>query len=155
MSFRSHFQHGLLPLLTPPLSDPNSNTILVANAAAIIAATTSTAGTAIATAITIVWGFISNYLLLWESNFPTTLLLLLRSLPCWATIVAACHRYHCDEINVSQQYYIYLFHFSLAMIIVSLTANAIVTMMATALAMIYHRLFYASYADSGDYIFFF
>jgi hypothetical protein len=39
VSFCSHFQHGLLPLLTPPLSDPNINTILVANAAAIIAAT--------------------------------------------------------------------------------------------------------------------
>jgi hypothetical protein len=39
MSFHSHFQHGLLLLLTPPLSDPNINSILVANAAAIIAAT--------------------------------------------------------------------------------------------------------------------
>ncbi len=33
------FQHGLLPLPTPPLSAPNINVILVANTAAIIAAT--------------------------------------------------------------------------------------------------------------------
>jgi hypothetical protein len=39
VSFCSHFQHGLLPLPTPPLSDPNINIILIANAAAIIAAT--------------------------------------------------------------------------------------------------------------------
>ncbi len=47
-------------------------------------------------------------------------------------------------------------HFALAMTIVSLTANAIVTMMATAPAMIYHCLFYDSYDydDSGNYIFF-
>ncbi len=32
MSFCSHFQHGLLPLPTPPLSDLNINVILVANA---------------------------------------------------------------------------------------------------------------------------
>jgi hypothetical protein len=39
MSFHSHFQHGLLLLLTPLLSDPNINAILFANATAIIAAT--------------------------------------------------------------------------------------------------------------------
>jgi hypothetical protein len=39
VSFCSQFQHGLLPLLTPLLSDPNINTILFANAAAIFAAT--------------------------------------------------------------------------------------------------------------------
>jgi hypothetical protein len=38
MSFCSHFEHDLLPLLTPPLSDPNINAILVAIAAVIIAA---------------------------------------------------------------------------------------------------------------------
>jgi hypothetical protein len=89
-----------------------------------------------------------------ESHLPTTLLSLLRSLPCHAAIVPACCRYHCGEKNVSQQYYIFFLHFALAMMTVSLTANAIVTMMATALAMIYHHLFYDSYADSGDCIFF-
>jgi hypothetical protein len=35
----SHFEHGLLPLLTPLSSDPNINAILFANVTAIIAAT--------------------------------------------------------------------------------------------------------------------
>jgi hypothetical protein len=39
VSFLSHFQYGLLPLVTPLSSDPNINAILFANAAAIIAAT--------------------------------------------------------------------------------------------------------------------
>ncbi len=57
--------------------------------------------------------------------------------------------------KVSQQYYIFFPYFVLAITIVSLTVNAIVTMMATAPAMIFHCLFYGSYDDSGDYIFFF
>jgi hypothetical protein len=101
-----------------------------------------------------VWGFISNYLLLQESHLPTTLLSLLWSLPCQAAIVAACYHYHCGEKNVSQQYSIFFLHFALAMVTVSLTVNAIVTMISTAPAMIYHHLFYDSYADSGNYIFF-
>jgi hypothetical protein len=83
-----------------------------------------------------VWEFISNYLLLQELHLPTTLLLLLRSLPHRATIVAACPCYHFGEKNVSQQYYIFLLHLALAMRIVSLMANAIATMMATAPEMI-------------------
>jgi hypothetical protein len=102
-----------------------------------------------------VWGLISNYLLLQELHLPTTPLLLLRSLPHRATVIAACHRYHHGEKNVSQQYYIFFLHFASAMTIVSLTANAIVTMMATAPTMIYHYLFYDSYDNSGGYIYFF
>jgi hypothetical protein len=102
-----------------------------------------------------VWGFISNYLLLRELHLPTTLLLLLPSLPCGAAVVAACRHYRCGEKNVSQQYYIFFLYFALAIRIVSLTANAIVTLMETALAMIYHCLFYDSYDHSGDYTFFF
>ncbi len=101
------------------------------------------------------WGFISNYLLLQESHLLTTLLSLLWSLPHGAAIVAACHRYHSGEKNLSQQYYICFLYFALAIMIVSLTANVVVTMMATALAMIYNCLFYDSYDDSGNYIFFF
>ena len=56
--------------------------------------------------------------------------------------------------KVSQQYYIFFLYFALAITVVSLMANAIVTMMAMAPAMIYHHLFYDSYADSGNYIFF-
>jgi hypothetical protein len=96
----------------------------------------STAGAAIAIAIAVVWGFISNYLLLRVSHLPTTLLSLLWSLPCPATVIAACCCYHCGEKNVSQQYYIFLFHFALAMTIVSLTANAAAMTMATTPAMI-------------------
>jgi hypothetical protein len=91
-----------------------------------------------------VWGFISNYLLLQVLHLPTTLLSLLRSLPSQASIVSACRHYHCGEKNVSQQYYIFLFHFASAMMKVSLTANVMATMMATAQAMIYHCLFYDS-----------
>jgi hypothetical protein len=112
-------------------------------------------GRAIAIAIAVVRGFISNYLLLQEFHSPTTLLSLLRSLPCRAAVVAACRHYHCGEKNASQQYYIFFLHFASTMMIVSLTANAMVMMMATALAMIYHHLFYDSYDNSGDYIFFF
>ncbi len=112
-------------------------------------------GAAIAIAIAVVWGFISNYLLLQELHLLTTLLSLLWSLPCGAAIVVACWRYHCGEKNLSQQYYICFLHFALAMTIVSLTANAIVTIMAMTLAMIYHCLFYDSYDNSGNYIFFF
>jgi hypothetical protein len=101
-------------------------------------------GAAIAIAIAIVWGFISNYSLLRVLHLPTTLLLLLRSLPCQATVVAAYRRYHCGEKNVSQQYYIFLFHFASAMTIVSLTTNAMATRMAMAPAIIYHCLFYDS-----------
>jgi hypothetical protein len=97
---------------------------------------------AIAIAIAVVWGFISNYLLLQVLHLPTTLLLLLQPLPCWAAIVAAYRCYNCGEKNVSQQYYIFFLLFVLAMTIVSLTTNARVTMMATAQAMIYHHLFY-------------
>ncbi len=67
--------------------------------------------------------------------------------------VAACRRYHGSEKNVSQQYYIFFLHFALAMTMMSLTANEIVTMMAMAPAMIYHCLFYDSYDNSGNYIF--
>jgi hypothetical protein len=74
----------------------------------------------------------------------STLLLLLRLLPCQAAIIAACCHYHCGEKNVSQQYYIFLFCFALAMMIVSLTANATATTMAMAQVKIYHRLFYDS-----------
>jgi hypothetical protein len=88
-----------------------------------------------------------------ELHLQTTLLSLLRSLPHWAAVVAACRRYHCGEKNVSQQYYIIFLHFALAMTIVSLMANAIVTMMATAPAMIYHHLFYDSYDNSGNNIY--
>jgi hypothetical protein len=91
-----------------------------------------------------VWGFISNYLLLRVSHLPTTLLSLLWLLPCRAAVVAACRRYHYGEKNVSQQYYIFLLHFTSTMTIVSLTVNAMATTMATALAMIYHCLFYDS-----------
>jgi hypothetical protein len=63
-------------------------------------------------------------------------------LPHRAAVVAACCRYHCDEKNVSQQYYIFLFYFALAMTIVSLTAKATAMTTATATAMIYHGLFY-------------
>jgi hypothetical protein len=101
-------------------------------------------GAAIAIAITVVWGFISNYLLLQVLHLPTTLLSLLWSLPCQAAIVAAFCHYHCGEKNINQQYFIFLFHFALAMMIVSLTANAMATMMATAPAMIYYCLFYDS-----------
>jgi hypothetical protein len=87
-----------------------------------------------------VWRFISKYLLLRVLHLQTTLLSLLRSLPCLAAIVAACRRYHCGEKIVSQQYYIFLFHFASAMTIVTLTAKAMATMMATATAMIYHCL---------------
>jgi hypothetical protein len=76
-------------------------------------------------------------------------------LPRGAAVVAACRCYHCGEKKVSQQYYICFLYFALAIMIVSLTANVIVTMMATAFAMIYHCLFYDSYEDGGDYIFFF
>ncbi len=101
-------------------------------------------GAAIAIAISVVWGFISNYLLLRVSHLPTTLLSLLRTLPCQAAIVAACRHYDCGEKNVNQQYYIFLFHFASAMMIVSMTANATATTMATAQAMIYHLLFHDS-----------
>jgi hypothetical protein len=76
-------------------------------------------------------------------------------LPCRVAIVAACRRYHCGEKNVSQQYYTFLFHFSLAMRIVSLTANAMATMMAMAQVMIYHPLFYDSNEMIVVIIFFF
>jgi hypothetical protein len=66
-------------------------------------------------------------------------------LPHGAAIVAACCHYHCGEKNVRQQYYIFFLYFALAITIVSLMANAIVTMMATALAMIYYPLFYDSF----------
>ncbi len=99
----------------------------------------STAGAVIAIAIAIVWGFISNYLLLRVLHLPTTLLSLLRLLPRRAAVVTACRRYHCGVKNVSQQYYIFLFHFASAMMIVSLTANATATTMA-----IDHCLFYDS-----------
>jgi hypothetical protein len=59
-------------------------------------------GAAIAIAIAIVWGFISNYLLLRVLHLPTTLLLLLRLLPRWAAVIAAYRHYHCGEKNVSQ-----------------------------------------------------
>jgi hypothetical protein len=49
----------------------------------------------------------------------------------------------------------FLLHFALAMTIVNLTANVIATMMATALAMISHRLFYDSYKTIVAIIFFF
>ncbi len=101
------------------------------------------------------WGFISNYLLLQEPHLPTTLLSLLRSLPHGAAFVAACRCYNCGEKNVSQQYYIFFLYFALVITIVSLMANAIITMMATAPAMIDYCLFYDSYDNSGDYIFFF
>jgi hypothetical protein len=91
-----------------------------------------------------VWGFISNYLLLQVSHLPTTLLFLLRLLLHWAAVVAACRHYHCGEKNVSQQYCIFLLHFALAMMIVSLTANVMATTMATAPEMMYHCLFYDS-----------
>jgi hypothetical protein len=91
-----------------------------------------------------VWGFISNYLVLQVLHLQTTLLLLLRLLPRHAAVVAACRRYHCGEKNVSQHYYIFLFHFALAMMIVSLTENARATTMAMAQAIIYHRQFYDS-----------
>ncbi len=52
---------------------------------------------------------------------------------------------HVVKKKVSQQYYIFLLHFASAMTKVSLTANVIATMMATAPAMIYHHLFYDSY----------
>ncbi len=39
------------------------------------------------------------------------------------------------------------------MMMVNLTATAIVTMMATALAIIYYHLFYDSHDDSGEYIY--
>jgi hypothetical protein len=107
-------------------------------------AAASIVGAVIAIAITVVWGFISKYLLLQVSHFPTTLLLLLRLLPRWATIIAACCCYHCGGKNVCQQYYIFLFYFASVMTIVSLTAKAMATTMATATAMIYHRLFYHS-----------
>ncbi len=84
---------------------------------------------------------------------PITLLPLLCPLPRGAAIVAACRRYHCGEKNVRQQYYICFLYFALAITIVSLMANAIVSMMATAPAMIYYCLFYDSYDNSGDYIF--
>ncbi len=87
------------------------------------------------------WRFISKYFLLRLLHLPTTLLSLLQSLPCQAAIVADCRHYHCGEENVSQQYYIFLFHFALAMKIVSLMAKATATRMATATAMIYHCLF--------------
>jgi hypothetical protein len=87
----------------------------------------------------------SKYLLLRVSHLPTTLLSLLRLLPCWAAIIAACRCYHCGEKNISQQYYIFLFYFaSAAMTIVSLTAKVMATTRATATAMIYHCLFYDS-----------
>jgi hypothetical protein len=70
-------------------------------------------------------------------HLPTTLLLLLRPLPCVAAVVAACRHYDCGEKNIGQQYYIFFLYFALAIMIVSLTANAIRTMMATAPAMIY------------------
>jgi hypothetical protein len=107
-------------------------------------ATASTAGAAIVIAIAIVWGFISNYLLLRVPYLPTTLLSLLWLLPWRAAVVAAyCHN-HRGEKNVSQQCYIFLLHFASAMTIVSLTTNATATTMATAPAMIYHCLFYDS-----------
>jgi hypothetical protein len=89
-----------------------------------------------------VWGFIPNYLLLEELHLPITLLSLVRLLPCWATVVAACRRNRCGGKKLSQQYYIFLLHFASVMTIVSLTANAIATMMAMAPVMIYHCLFY-------------
>jgi hypothetical protein len=92
-----------------------------------------------------VWGVISNYLLLQELHLPTTLLLLFGLLPCWAAVIAACCRYHCGEKKVSQQHYIFLRHFALAMTIVILVANVIAAMMAMAPAMICHCLFYDSY----------
>ncbi len=73
-----------------------------------------------------------------------TLLSLLRSLPHWAVIVAACRQYHCGEKNVSQQYCIYLFYFALPMMIESLTAKAMATTRVMATVMIYHHLFYDS-----------
>ncbi len=107
-------------------------------------AAAATAGAAIAIAITVVWGFISNYLLLQVLHLQTTLLSLLWTMPLWAAVVATCCHYHCGEKNVSQQYYIFLFHFALAVTIVSLMANAMATTMATAQAIIYHCLFYDS-----------
>jgi hypothetical protein len=64
VSFCSHFQHGLLPLLTPLLSDPNIIAILFANAASIVAATAELPlllWALFAIAIAIMWGFISKY----------------------------------------------------------------------------------------------
>ncbi len=101
------------------------------------------------------WGLISNYLLLQELHLPTTLLSLLGLLPHRAAVVAACRCYHCGEKNPSQQYYIFLLHFASAMTIVNLTANVIATMMATALAIISHCMFYDSYKTILAIIFFF
>jgi hypothetical protein len=90
------------------------------------------------------WGFISKYLLLQVSHLPTTLLSLLRLLPCQATIAGACRRYRCGEKNVRQQYYIFLFYFALTMTVVTLMAKAMAMTMATATAMINHCMFYDS-----------
>ncbi len=92
------------------------------------------------------WRFISKYLLLQVSHLPTPtpLLSLLGLLPRWAAVVPACRHYHCGEKNLSQQYYTFLFHFALAMTIVSLTAKAMATTMAMLAAMIYHHLFHDS-----------
>jgi hypothetical protein len=91
-----------------------------------------------------VWGFISKYLVLQVSHLPTTLLSLLRLLPCWATIVAACRRYHCGEKKLKSTVLHILFHFALAMTIVSLMAKATATTMATATERIHHCLIYDS-----------
>jgi hypothetical protein len=66
-------------------------------------------GAVIAIAITIVWGFISKYLLLQVSHLPTTLLSLLLFFPCQAAVIAACGHYQCGKKNVSQQYTYFYF----------------------------------------------
>ncbi len=84
--FCSYFQCGLLPLLTPPSSDPNINAILVANTAVIIAATANRfyCGRCYCHSHHRCVGVHSNYLLLLKLHLPTTLLTLLQSLPCGA-----------------------------------------------------------------------
>ncbi len=148
MSFHFHFQHGLLPLLTTLSSDPNINTILFANAAAIIAATAELPLLLQALLLHCHCRFVVFYFKIFTvasiAYANKTLLSLLQLLPCQAAIIAACHHYHCGEKNVSQQYCIYLFYFASSMMIASLMAKAKATTTVMAAAMIYHCLFYDS-----------
>jgi hypothetical protein len=84
------------------------------------------------------------------ANVATTIVAIIRP-PSWLlaaiTIVV--------KIDLSQQCYIFLFHYTLAMVMVRATVKAMTTMMEMAKAMIYHHFFHDSNETIVANIYFF
>jgi hypothetical protein len=59
---------------------------------------------------------------------------------CWATNVAACRHYHCDENRYKSSMLHIFIHFALMMTMVTATAKAMAAMTEMVTAMIYHCL---------------